>query len=203
MAVDAALAEPFREARAAIVRAATTSAEGTEVFRRALASLPLPQLFVSLQPLRPMAHPQTAPAAAAAQPQSAPKPGAVVYPRPRLPQPYAAPGDEVERAVCAVWETVIGVQPIGVHDSFFDLGGHSVLAIQAMARLNAQLGTAIPVARLYEGLTPAFLAGLVRDQFMAEPEVPAAAPASKGPLPHRDQLRRRRLEARSAQEKTA
>jgi NAD(P)-dependent dehydrogenase (short-subunit alcohol dehydrogenase family) len=201
MAVDTAVAEPFKRTRDAALRGGITSLEGIDVFRRALAAIPLPQLLVSLQPLRPVAA--SAPASAPSQKAVAPKPVATTHPRPRLSQPYAAPNDQVERAVCAVWEALIGVEPVGVHDSFFDLGGHSVLAIQAMAKINAELGTAIPVARLYEGLTPAFLAGVIRDQIVTDEQTLAAAPASKGPLPDRDQLRRRRLAARSAQEKTA
>jgi hypothetical protein len=69
----------------------------------------------------------------------------------------------VHQKICDVWRDALGVHPVGVHDSFFDLGGHSLLAIHVVARLNADFGTAIPVAKLYEGLTPAFFADLVRD----------------------------------------
>ena len=67
----------------------------------------------------------------------------------------------MHRKICKVWRDALGVELVGVHDSFFDLGGHSLLAIQVVARVNADFGTKIPVAKLYEGLTPAFLANLI------------------------------------------
>jgi NAD(P)-dependent dehydrogenase (short-subunit alcohol dehydrogenase family) len=210
MAVDATVPEQFREAHARTVRAGITSAEGVEVFRRALANLPLSQLAVSIAPIRAEARPAaTADDAAGGTEKAAPAPVQAATPgeaRPRLAQPYVAPANDVERAVCAAWEQLIGVRPVGVHDSFFDLGGHSVLAVQLMARLNAQFGTAIPVARLYEGLTPAFLAGLVREQLEDAGSNGSGerddAPAVREALAQRDQLRRRRLQARRAEERT-
>jgi acyl transferase domain-containing protein len=210
MAVEAAVPAQFRDAHARTVRDGMTSAEGVEVFRRALANLPLPGLAVSIAPVRAEARPAAASAdaadAATAVAKPAPSPAdASADPRPRLAQPYIAPADDVERAVCAAWEQLIGVRPVGVQDSFFDLGGHSVLAVQLMARLNAQFGTAIPVARLYEGLTPAFLSGLVREQLAGAGSNGAGRedePAVRESLAQRDQLRRRRLQARRAEERT-
>lgn len=54
----------------------------------------------------------------------------------------------------------IGIDRVGVNDNFFELGGHSLLAINVMGRVNSALKTDIPVARLYDGLTVAFLAGI-------------------------------------------
>ena len=212
MAIGAAVPAQFRVDRDRALEGGITSAEGLEVLRRALAHLPLPQLAISTGPLRtetaplPSAHAVVGAGRAAAEHVARDEtPG---NPRPRLAQPYAAPSDEAERAVCTMWEALIGVHPVGVHDNFFDLGGHSVLAVQLMARLNAQFGTAIPVARLYEGLTPAFLAGVVREQLAAtgpedEEDERETAPAAREPLSQRDQVRRRRrLQARRTQERT-
>jgi acyl carrier protein len=67
----------------------------------------------------------------------------------------------MERRIATVWQEMLGVSEIGRSDSFFDLGGHSLLAVRMMARLNEVLGTEIPVAKLYEGLTVGFLARLI------------------------------------------
>ncbi|MBA5871018.1 MAG: hypothetical protein GDA68_13635 [Nitrospira sp. CR2.1] len=49
----------------------------------------------------------------------------------------ALPADQRERAVAAIWEEVLGVRDIGVHDNFFDLGGHSLLLPKVLTQLRA------------------------------------------------------------------
>jgi hypothetical protein len=93
--------------------------------------------------------------------ESAAPSGVAQHQRPSLPTPYVAPRTDAERAICAVWQDLLGIDKVGVEDNFFDLGGHSLLAIRVMGRVNDALKTDIPVARLYDGLTVAFLASLV------------------------------------------
>ena len=84
-----------------------------------------------------------------------------LHARPPIQSVFVAPRNEVETKICAVWQEMIGIEPVGVHDSFFELGGHSLLAVRVMARVNEELRTEIPVAKLYEGLTVDFIARLV------------------------------------------
>ncbi|HTZ42892.1 MAG TPA: amino acid adenylation domain-containing protein [Jatrophihabitans sp.] len=67
--------------------------------------------------------------------------------RARLPEPDAnrpaggelvGPRNPLEELIAGVWTSVLGVEPIGVFDNFFDLGGHSLLAAHVVARLRAQ-----------------------------------------------------------------
>jgi NAD(P)-dependent dehydrogenase (short-subunit alcohol dehydrogenase family)/acyl carrier protein len=48
---------------------------------------------------------------------------------------YAAPTTEIEKKLTAIWENLIGVEPIGINDNFFELGGHSLLATQILSRI--------------------------------------------------------------------
>ena len=48
---------------------------------------------------------------------------------------YVAPGNDIERTLAAIWQDLLGLEQVGINDSFFDLGGHSLLAIQAISRL--------------------------------------------------------------------
>ena len=61
-----------------------------------------------------------------------------------------APGDDVERAVAEVWEELFQVDQVGMDDNFFDLGGHSMLLLQAHARLREKLGRDLSVVALLQ-----------------------------------------------------
>jgi amino acid adenylation domain-containing protein len=53
---------------------------------------------------------------------------------------FVAPGSELEKSIASVWKELLRVESVGVHDNFFDLGGHSLLVIQAHSRLRRALG---------------------------------------------------------------
>jgi acyl-CoA synthetase (AMP-forming)/AMP-acid ligase II/aryl carrier-like protein len=57
--------------------------------------------------------------------------------RPELEAGYVEPRSPVEGAVAAVWRDVLGVEKVGVHDNFFDVGGHSLRLVQVHERLRA------------------------------------------------------------------
>jgi acyl-CoA synthetase (AMP-forming)/AMP-acid ligase II/acyl carrier protein len=78
-------------------------------------------------------------------------------------QPTASDGptDETEAVVASVWEAVLGLPHVGVHDDFFALGGHSLAAAQIAARLNDAFGIELPVVAVFEAPTVAELARAV------------------------------------------
>ncbi|MEV0238297.1 beta-ketoacyl synthase N-terminal-like domain-containing protein, partial [Nonomuraea sp. NPDC050786] len=82
-------------------------------------------------------------------------------PRPDLMTEYVAPRDPVEEQIAAIWQELLGVGPIGVHDEFVELGGHSLLATQVVARVKDELGVEIPMRRLVQASTIAALAEVV------------------------------------------
>ncbi|MBV2354021.1 amino acid adenylation domain-containing protein [Streptomyces sp. J2-1] len=63
---------------------------------------------------------------------------------------YVAPRDATERVVAEVWADVLGVDRIGIDDSFFDLGGHSLLATMAVSRIAQRLGREIELRTVFE-----------------------------------------------------
>ncbi|WP_044358217.1 phosphopantetheine-binding protein, partial [Paenibacillus sp. E194] len=63
---------------------------------------------------------------------------------------YAAPQTPAEELVSAVWCQLLGVERIGIYDSFFDLGGHSLLAAQAVSRLREVFGVEVAVRDLFQ-----------------------------------------------------
>jgi amino acid adenylation domain-containing protein len=81
-----------------------------------------------------------------------------LHPRPDLPTAYVAPRDEAERRVAALWSELLGVEEVGVHDSFLELGGDSLLATRLLSRLREELRGDFSMERLFEAPTVAALA---------------------------------------------
>ncbi|MEP7121256.1 MAG: amino acid adenylation domain-containing protein [Byssovorax sp.] len=78
-------------------------------------------------------------------------------------QGTVAPRDELEAQIINVWRRVLGVSRIGIKDSFFDLGGHSMLAVKMTAELKKAIGRTIPLISLFEAQTIEQIADLLRD----------------------------------------
>jgi hypothetical protein len=56
---------------------------------------------------------------------------------------------KVERQIAAVWQEVLGIAEVGVHDNFFDLGGRSLLLVRVQVRLAKRLNREIPILELF------------------------------------------------------
>ncbi|MFL6127957.1 MAG: MupA/Atu3671 family FMN-dependent luciferase-like monooxygenase [Mycobacteriales bacterium] len=72
------------------------------------------------------------------------------------------PRDTLEMQLAALWAEVLEVRRVGVHDDFFDLGGHSVLAVTLLARVERRFGRRLPLASLFGAPTVAEMARLLR-----------------------------------------
>lgn len=99
------------------------------------------------------------------------------HPRPALPSAYAEPAEGLEADLAKLWADFLGIAPIGAHDSLFELGGDSLLAIQLLARVRQDYGIDIHPAALFKEPTVAVLAELVETRLIEEIEG-AAAPAA-------------------------
>lgn len=73
---------------------------------------------------------------------------------------FAAPQTEAEKVLVDIYEKVLGVAPIGIHDNFFDLGGDSVIGIQIVAQAKAR-GLQVKPGQLFEFQTVSSLAAAV------------------------------------------
>ena len=110
--------------------------------------------------------------------------------RPALASVYVAPGTPAERKMCEIWQGMLGLDRVGIHDNFFDLGGHSLMATQLVARLRADFAVELTVAMLFESPTVAALS--VR--MGGEPESPVEA--MSGSTSRGQRRKERRLERR-------
>jgi acyl transferase domain-containing protein len=163
MAVDIALPAGLSHLREEHLKHGILSREATDVFDRILLS-PVSQVVVStrnlhalqrairnaIQDLRTSSHSFGTVAVSNA------------HSRPDLPENYAPAEDEVEQAIVSIWQDLLGIEPIGIHDDFFQLGGHSLLGTQVLARIRELLKVNLSLRDIFEAVTPAELAQHVR-----------------------------------------
>jgi len=76
---------------------------------------------------------------------------------------FIAPRDELELKLVKIWERLLNTSPIGVQDNFFDVGGHSLLAVRLFAQIKKVVGIDLPLATLFHAPTIEKLAELLRD----------------------------------------
>jgi acyl carrier protein len=77
---------------------------------------------------------------------------------------YEAPRNEAERELVRIWEEVLGHENIGIHDSFFELGGNSMKVIRLVDRINQLFGNKIKVADLFNYKSVAEIGRLIPGQ---------------------------------------
>ena len=111
-------------------------------------------------------------------------------PAPHSPEarPAARPSrlrTDLEQLVATAWQDCLGVAQVELHDDFFQLGGHSLIAVQVMARLAQETGQRLPLATLFEHPTVEKLAAIL--QLASPPKawsslVPIKPEGTKTPL---------------------
>jgi amino acid adenylation domain-containing protein len=77
---------------------------------------------------------------------------------------YAAPRDELENQLTRIWEDVLGIQPVGITDNFFSLGGHSLLVGRLLAEIEKKTKKKLPMASLFQAPTIEKLAAVLRQE---------------------------------------
>ena len=131
-----------------------TCREGVEAFHCILGSR-LPQVLVSTQDLPTRLAQISAGVAMVSEHPNWAKP---MHPRPTLSSDYVAPRNETETQLAALWQELLGVETIGAHDNFMELGGDSLLAILLNTRLREMFHVQLSVQDLFDGPTIAEMA---------------------------------------------
>jgi amino acid adenylation domain-containing protein len=80
---------------------------------------------------------------------------------------YVAPRTVLEEVIAAIWVEILGLKRVGVHDNFFEVGGHSLLAMQVISRIREEFQIELPVRSFFDGMTVERLAAGVLER---EPE---------------------------------
>jgi acyl transferase domain-containing protein len=89
---------------------------------------------------------------------------AALHPRPALSCDYVAPANPTETSLADIWQQLLGVDKVGIHDNFFDLGGHSLLGTQLLSHIRAAFHIQMPLRTLYDSPTVAAMAESVTRQ---------------------------------------
>jgi amino acid adenylation domain-containing protein len=114
--------------------------------------------------------------------------------RTRLPYPdehsadeskYEAPRDPLEQTLARIWSKILRVERVGLHDNFFESGGHSLLAVRVIVEIEKLYKRRLPLATLIQAPTVAGLADVLRED-QCSPSlsslVPIRARGSRVPL---------------------
>lgn len=78
--------------------------------------------------------------------------------RPELDVEYAAPQTQAQAIMADIWSEILQIQPIGIHDDYFELGGDSLATVQILSLVEDRLGAEISALRLAESPTIAEIA---------------------------------------------
>ncbi len=146
-------------------------AEGIEALERVLSPPLRPETVVSSMPLDQLVRQQEQLSARVTES------GSTKFDRPDLDSEYVEPRDDVERTIVGFWEELLGVNQVGVNDSFFDLGGHSLIAVRLFAKIRQAYSVDYPISILFEAPTVERCASMIKEALGAQAS-PATGPAN-------------------------
>lgn len=151
--------------------------EGAEAFMRAL-SMKQAQVFVSSLEINGLI--EQSKAGSTSQETSGQS-----FERPELDTDYIEPCNDIERTLAGFWQGLLGVEKVGTEDSFFDLGGHSLIAVRLFAMVKKAYRIEFPISILFEAPTIAKCADLIAEKIgavSADAEGDEGAQATKEPI---------------------
>ncbi|HUK40862.1 MAG TPA: amino acid adenylation domain-containing protein [Candidatus Acidoferrales bacterium] len=81
--------------------------------------------------------------------------------RPYLEVPFAVPGTKTEKELSQIWSELLGIDQVGIHDNFFDLGGNSLVATRILSQVIRTFQLELPIKALFDAPTVAGMAMLI------------------------------------------
>jgi len=86
------------------------------------------------------------------------------FERPELETDYVAPETDIQRTLAGFWQDLLGVEQVGIRDSFFDLGGHSLIAVRLFAMVKKAWAIEFPISVLFEAPTIETCAAMIAER---------------------------------------
>ena len=93
------------------------------------------------------------------------------------------PPNETEKRLVKLWEELLDVHLIGIHQNYFDLGGNSLLAVRLFTRIGQEFNANLPLSTLFQAQTVAALADILRSKPREENWSPSVAIQPTGSRP--------------------
>jgi acyl transferase domain-containing protein/acyl carrier protein len=90
--------------------------------------------------------------------------------RPNLKTAYVAPSNEIESKIADRYQELLGIEQVGIHDNFFDLGGHSLIGTQLISQLRKDFQVELSMRLLFEAPSVADLALIIEEILIGELE---------------------------------
>ncbi|MGP9788715.1 type I polyketide synthase [Roseinatronobacter sp. NSM] len=155
-----------------------TPTEGAQAFFRALKSDHAALVVSSIDPQALIAQ--------ANSPD--PAPHQTKFDRPDIGTDMVAPRNDIERTLTGFWQDLLGVDEIGVEDNFFDLGGHSLIAVRLFAQVRKAYQVDFPISVLFQAPTIAACAAMIAEQTGLDLDTTTGAPPADATQPARAQF---------------
>ena len=100
--------------------------------------------------------------------------------RPLLEQKYVPPRNILQKQLARIWSDVLGVDRVGIHDNFFDLGGYSLQVLRLVSRIKQTIRINLPLNCLFKAQTISELASFIKEiqrgeNFADKPDLPHAS----------------------------
>ncbi|MFZ0548313.1 MAG: amino acid adenylation domain-containing protein [Candidatus Promineifilaceae bacterium] len=90
---------------------------------------------------------------------------------------YVPPRNPIEQSLVEIWQGLLKLEKVGVHDDFFTIGGHSILAIQLFSRIEKTWGLMLNVGLLFRAQTIAELGRIIQENLNSKEENTTPSPA--------------------------
>jgi NAD(P)-dependent dehydrogenase (short-subunit alcohol dehydrogenase family)/acyl carrier protein len=168
MAVNTAVPEDLKEERDQSLKFGILPDQGKEAFSRILDSS-FPQVIVSTQDFSPrMELSKKVVASGSVEKTTETASLKPTYARPNLSSVYVVPGNQTEQTIAEIWQQLLGIEKVGIHDNFFDLGGHSLLVAKVIAHLRSAFPVEFPMGTLFERPTVHLLSKMILEVHQGE-----------------------------------
>lgn len=109
----------------------------------------------------------------------------VRFERPQLSTSFAEPEDAVEEQLASWWQELLGVEQVGIDDDFFEVGGHSLVAVRLFARIKKKWQLEYPLSVLFEAPTIRGCAALIRAELPEDSAIGTPSEAKPARPKHR------------------